>query len=229
MVRRRTTKPAAAFAGFSASEAAAYDAWYDTPAGSKVARAEERRLLAALAALGEVRTLLDAGSGSGYFARAFARVGLTVTAVEPSVAMVRQAVTRGGPPAYLRAVAEQLPLATGSVDAVTMVTSLEFMVDQVEALCEAARVARRGLVLGVLNRCAPVNLRRAVVARFRPSPFRQARFLTPWGLERLVRRALGGRVAAISRQTVLWPARSPRPLHRLPFGALIVMTVRLRN
>jgi hypothetical protein len=136
----------------------------------------------------------------------------------------------GGESRYARATADALPFRDGSVELVAFITALEFIGRPGMALREAARVARRGLLLGVLNLASPLGLRRTVAARLQPaSPFRAARFRTPWRLELLVRRSLGPRVRAVHWQTAIWPGWLPRRARPRPFGAVIGMLVVLRE
>lgn len=226
----RTSRPAATqpFAALDVAAARRYQAWYATDSGRQVADTEARLLLRLLGRPAGGRTLLDIGTGTGHFARAFAAAGYQVTGLDPAAGMLAVAHELGGGPRYLRGDALALPFVSGSFDVVTMVTSLEFVADQVAALREAGRVARHGLILGVLNLASPLNLKRMLEARTRPSPYRHARFLTPWGVEQRARRALGARVLAVRRRTALWPDSVPAACRRLPFGAFIGCAVALR-
>ena len=80
----------------------------------------------------------DVGAGSGMFAAAWTEwADARAVGVEPSVAMVAR---RAAGVPYVRAVAEQLPLATGSVDVVWVSTALHHFGDQQRAAAEMARV-----------------------------------------------------------------------------------------
>ena len=68
-----------------------------------------------------------------------------------STAMLAEAVPLGSPP-HVLGVALALPFPQATLDRVTLITTLEFVSDPVRVLREAARVARLGLILGVLNR-----------------------------------------------------------------------------
>jgi SAM-dependent methyltransferase len=132
-----------------------------------------------------------------------------------------------GGPAYALGAAEQLPFRSGSFDLVSFVTSLEFVERPEIALAEAARVARHGLLLGVLNAASPLGVGRKSEAQFRPTVFRGARFYTPWGLSRLIRRTLPERASVLGWSTVVWPDRTPAWLRRQPLGGCIGMAVGL--
>jgi SAM-dependent methyltransferase len=96
--------------------------------------------------------LLDVGCGSGYFSRRFAAAGLGVTGIDPDPAMIDYAHKRDGAVRYLRGSATALPTGDASFDYVSAITSLCFVAEPELALREIWRVARRAVVLGLLNR-----------------------------------------------------------------------------
>jgi SAM-dependent methyltransferase len=130
---------------------ATYDSWYRTPRGAWIGDVEFDLLLRLLRPLPGT-SLLDAGSGTGYFSRRFAAAGLRVTGVDPDPAMLGYARDRDGSVVYLRGSATALPLADAAFDYVSAITSLCFVAEPELALREMWRVARRAVVLGLLNR-----------------------------------------------------------------------------
>lgn len=219
------------FRAYSAVAAQGYEAWYQTPAGGANAAEEERALGAMLATLPQAETVLEVGCGTGHFTRWLADTAhySRVLGVDPSPGMLAVARAAGGSSQYLRAAAEALPFAAASVDVVVFITTLEFLPDPERALQEAARVARQGLVLGVLNRASPLGLRRTVAAWFRPSVYRAAEMSTVGSLGRLLQRALPGQVQVVHWTTALWPRGTPRPLRRLPCGGFIALAAALQR
>lgn len=190
-----------------------------------MADAEEALLGEMLGLLPGARSLLEVGCGTGHFARWFAAQGLRVVGLDASPAMLAVACERDGGRDYVLGSAEQLPFADHSFDIVAFITSLEFVADPAAALREAGRVARRGLLLGVLNLASPLGVGRKAQALYRPSPYRAAVFSTPWGLARLIRRALPGEVCSIRWRTTLWPSWVPQAARRLPCGGFIGVAV----
>lgn len=88
--------------------------------------------------------VLDVGTGEGQLARLLAAQGSRVVGVDPTAAQLVAATERGGGPAYARAAAERLPIATGSLDAVLACLVFEHIPDHVPAISEVARVLRPG-------------------------------------------------------------------------------------
>jgi SAM-dependent methyltransferase len=97
------------------------------------------------------QTLLDVGSGTGYFSRRFAESGLRVTGIDPAPDMIRYAQTRGDNVEYIEGSALQLPFESQSFDFCAAVTSLCFVPEPEKALAEMWRVSRYGMALGLLN------------------------------------------------------------------------------
>src|SRR5579863_8676628 len=83
--------------------------------------------------------VLDLGAGTGKLTALLAARGADVTAVEPDEAMLEELCRRVPSVRALRAPAEAIPLADGSVDAVLCAQSLHWF-DQSRAMPEIARV-----------------------------------------------------------------------------------------
>jgi SAM-dependent methyltransferase len=128
-----------------------YEAWYQTARGSWIASREfdlMRRLLDPPADA----TLLDVGCGTGHFSRRFAAAGLRVAGLDPDPAMLGHARGLGDGVSYLLGTGTSLSFGDNTYDYVTAVTSLCFIADPEQALREMWRVARRAVLLGLLNR-----------------------------------------------------------------------------
>ncbi|MBN1889419.1 MAG: hypothetical protein JW850_15600, partial [Thermoflexales bacterium] len=105
-----------------------------------------------------------------------------------------------------------------------MVTTLEFLERPQEALAEARRVARRGVVLGVLNRWSLLGLQRRLGGLFRPTVYDAARFYGVGELKRLLR-LITREQARVVWRTTLFPRGWPWSQARLPWGGFIGMAV----
>jgi SAM-dependent methyltransferase len=106
--------------------------------GYTAVRREDPRIAARIrAALGDARTVLNVGAGTG----AYEPPDLDVVAVEPSEVMIAQRPEGAAP--VVRAHAEELPFADGSFDAAMAVLSDHHWEDHERGLAELRRVARR--------------------------------------------------------------------------------------
>jgi SAM-dependent methyltransferase len=92
------------------------------------------------AALGDARTVVNVGAGTGSY-----EPPLQVVAVEPSAVMLAQRPVGAAP--AVRARAEALPFADGAFDAALAVLTTHHWADAGAGLAEMARVAGRQVVL----------------------------------------------------------------------------------
>ena len=115
---------------------------YDTIGATyTVTRRTEPRIAARIwAALGDARTVLNVGAGTG----SYEPPGRDVTAVEPS-ALMRAQRSAGAAPC-VAAAAESLPFDDQSFDAAMAVSTVHHWQDPIAGLREMRRVARRVVV-----------------------------------------------------------------------------------
>jgi len=131
-----------------------YEAWYATRRGAWIGE-EEYRLISSLLAPRPNETLLDVGCGTGYFTRRFAAIAAegNVVGADIDLDTLRFAVGHSARSiGFVAADAHQLPFRDKSFDLVVGITSLCFIREEKQALREMLRVARRRVVLGLLNR-----------------------------------------------------------------------------
>jgi SAM-dependent methyltransferase len=131
-----------------------YEAWYATQRGAWIGE-EEYRLIASLLAPNPSDTLLDVGCGTGYFTRRFATgvAERNVLGADTDLNMLRFAEGHSAHNiGFVASDARRLPFRDGSFDLVVSVTALCFIREEQQALREMLRVARRRVVLGLLNR-----------------------------------------------------------------------------
>ena len=115
---------------------------YDTIGATyTVTRCTEPRIAAQIwAALGDARTVLNVGAGTG----SYEPPGRDVTAVEPSAVMRAQRPADAAP--CVAAAAENLPFGDQSFDAAMAVSTVHHWPDPIAGLREMRRVARRVVV-----------------------------------------------------------------------------------
>lgn len=104
-------------------------------------RADPRIAAAVHAALGDARTVVNVGAGTG----SYEPTDRPVIPIEPSTAMALQR-DPALPPAVL-GVAESVPLADGTADAAMAMLTMHHWADVTRGLAELIRVARRRIVL----------------------------------------------------------------------------------
>jgi ubiquinone/menaquinone biosynthesis C-methylase UbiE len=115
---------------------------YDTIGATYTAmrRTEPRIAAQVWAALGDARTVLNVGAGTGSYEPS----GRDVTAVEPSAVMRAQRPADAAP--CVAATAESLPFGDQSFDAAMAFATVDHWQDPIAGLLEMRRVARRVVV-----------------------------------------------------------------------------------
>ena len=151
-----TSKPNPAVAiqrEYYTETAARYDSMHAHEGGTD---ASITKFMYAIAAMLEVRTILDVGTATGATVRDLKRAlpGVFVCGVEPVGALVQQAVKNGitasGP--IVQATGEALPFATASFDTVCEFATLHHAANPSAVVNEMLRVARKAVFLCDSNR-----------------------------------------------------------------------------
>ena len=126
--------------------------------------------------LGDGRTVLDLGAGTGKLTRALVSTGARVIAVEPGEAMLAQLRTVLPDVEATQGAAESIPLADASVDAVTVGQAFHWF-RHVEAVPELRRVLRDGGAVALIwnNRDPDDALQTEITNLIRSLPARRAR------------------------------------------------------
>jgi ubiquinone/menaquinone biosynthesis C-methylase UbiE len=177
-----------------------YEAWYETT-GRRADRLEKALLKRLLACFPRADNLLEVGCGTGHFTRWFEELGLQTAGLGSSLPRLTEAI-RLSCPLCVRGDALALPFLDDAFDLIALITTLEFVTDPVQALSEALRVSRQGVLLGVLNRQSLLGWQR----KKEGGPIWDlARFFALAELTHLVRRAAAGRRVEVVWRTTLWP------------------------
>ncbi len=112
--------------------------------GRKFPLSEELGELCAALQPAPHKVFVDVACSEGLYARTLAGNGAAVFAVEHSVAMLRKVVRRSGdlPVVAVQAVAQHMPLRSGSLDGAAVGGSMNEIGDRLGAVAEMARVIR---------------------------------------------------------------------------------------
>ncbi len=208
---------------FDERVAAHYEAWYKTPSGQRAVVLEEAALWRLLQHFPEAHSVLEVGAGTGHFTRWFRGKGLAAVGLDLSAAMLAQAEKLNGV-TLVEGDACQLPFARNAFDLVAFITTLEFLPRAREALGDGLRVARQGILLGVLNRWSPLGVRRRLRGVFHPSIYNEAHFYSVRELQRLLW-SLTGEQAHLVWETTLLPSWWPKRATDQPWGGFITMAL----
>jgi len=208
---------------FDERVAAHYEAWYETSKGHRADELEKVVLGWLLQGFSGSGSVLELGCGTGHFTRWLSDEGLAAVGLDLSAAMLAEAQALDGVP-LVQSDARRLPFADGAFDLTAFITTLEFLGRPREALVEALRVARHGVLLGVLNRWSVLGLQRRLVGLFHQTVYDEAHFYGVGELKRLLRSVTGGK-GHIAWRTTLFPRRCPWSQASLPWGGFIGMAL----
>ena len=209
---------------FDGDVASHYEAWYETPEGRRADELEKAVLGWLLQGFTRSSSVLELGCGTGHFSRWLGDEGLAAVGLDLSAAMLTEAQALDGVP-LVQSDAQRLPFTDSAFDIAAFITTLEFLKRPRETLAEALRVARCGVLLGVLNRWSLLGLQRRLAALFRATVYDTAHFYGVGELKRLLRSVTSGR-GHIAWRTTLFPQRWQA---RLPWGGFIGMALVVRD
>ena len=172
---------------FDRNSAERFDWWRRTPEGQRALDLELGLIKRVLRPqVGD--SVLDVGCGPAFHLRKFRDWNMRPVGIDASEAMVEFAQQRVGfhIPVF-HGDAANLPFEDRSFDIVLFNTSLEFIDSPDSALREAVRVARKKLMIVILNACSLLSLSMRVTRIFKNDCYHQARLLNLWTLRKLIR------------------------------------------
>ncbi len=211
-----------------------YESWFRSDVGRSAFALQKDLLLKVWGPVSPQR-VLEVGCGSGVFLEWFNSLGHMVTGIDPSTTSLELARRRmGGRAGLNRGFAEDLPYSDNEFDTVSLITSLEFVEDPSKALQEAFRVARRTVLLGVLNRYSIGRVHDFIERFWKESLYSHAHSFSIFQLKKMSARILHGQVPIKWRTGFTLPPPLMKYMHYmercpvchcLPFGHFIAMRI----
>lgn len=205
-----------------------YEQWYE----GRYKRAEvfQKKVIGGLVRKDDrVKTLLEFGCGTTRFTRWWKEVGIEASGGDISPLMLGQGVQLFDGDLVL-ADSHFMPFKDATFDALAFITTFEYYRDPVQVIQEAARVARHGLVFGMMNRNSPKFVRRRVQQQFGENPFYvTATFYTPAKLIEVIDTALAGRRYSIEWSCTGLPRWFPVQQWSIPWGDFFGLYVKLED
>jgi ubiquinone/menaquinone biosynthesis C-methylase UbiE len=205
-----------------------YESYYET----KYRRADllEKKLLKnLLEQLGPAQNLLEVGCGTGHFTRWMKTLELECYGLDLSHLMLKEAKRLWVDGPLLQGESNHLPFKAKSFDVVAFIACLEYMPDIAAVLTEAARVARKGIMIGLMNKWSPPTIRRIVQVKMGKNPYyKNARFYSISDMKHILRETFGDRYAIVYWTTTVF-ARifGSKESAMFPFGSFLGMAVKL--
>jgi ubiquinone/menaquinone biosynthesis C-methylase UbiE len=220
--------PAASWEAFEAA-ASTYDAWYASPRGQRAAAAERALLEWLLVPFPHAASVLDVGCGTGHFTGWLAARFPYVVGLDRAPGMLAALRRQHRCLPVVPGDAHQLPFRRGAVDVAVFVATLEFLERPGEALTEAVRVARQGVILVVLNRWSLGGLSRRWGPQARRPLLGTAHDYAVPAAVRLLRQAAGGRLDRLRWTSTLFPDGLWRVRAAVPLGNVFGVAGVLRS
>ncbi|MDR3569337.1 MAG: class I SAM-dependent methyltransferase [Syntrophobacteraceae bacterium] len=219
---------------FSLADVERYERWFGSAKGKRALEFEQG-LFSEVWRPVSAQRVLEVGCGAGVFLEWFRARGHMVTGLDPSSVSLELARERLGNKVRLtQGFAEDLPFEDNEFDTVALITTLEFVDEPLLALKEAFRVARRNVLLGVLNGFSLGGLQYRAQRFWKRSIYSRARFFSVFKLSRMCEKILCGAVPIEWRTCFSLPPQllpyfqflERLPLvQRNPFGLFIAMRV----
>ncbi len=204
-----------------------YESWYEGK-GKRADRLEKGVLAFLLQNFNQAESLLEVGCGTSHFTRYFESLGLKCTGYDlsPKMLDIARKLWQGD---LTRGDSARLPFRDSSFDLIAFITCLEFMPRPLEVLKEASRVARQGIIIGLMNRYGISTIRRTVQVWFGKNPFyKHAHFYSLGEIKSLLKKVIDDDLQIVWKATVL-----PKPfgdrVTRIPLGDFLAMAIRLNK
>lgn len=176
-----------------------------------------------------VKTLLEFGCGTTWFTRWWQEIGIEASGGDISPFMLSQALFRFDGDLVM-ADSHYLPFKDNTYDALAFITTFEYYKDPVKVIREAARVARHGIIMGMMNRNTPKLIRRRTQQAFgRNNFYVTATFYTPKKLKAVIDEALQGRDYSIRWKATGLPKWFPVQEWDIAYGDFFAMYIQLND
>ena len=213
---------------FNRAHTDTYELWYE----GRYKRAEvwQKKVMEQLVSKDpRVKTLLEFGCGTTRFTRWWKEIGIEATGGDISPLMLSQAIHLFDGD-LVNADSHHMPFKDNTFDALAFITTFEYYKDPVQVIREAARVARCGIAMGMMNRNSPKVARRRVQQVFGKNPFYvTATFYTPAKLMAIIDEALKGRDYTVEWTCTGLPKWFPMQQWNVPVGDFFGLYVQLND
>jgi ubiquinone/menaquinone biosynthesis C-methylase UbiE len=207
-----------------------YERYYET----KYKRAdilEKKLLIKLLGMFQNVTNLLEVGCGTGHFTRWMDATELECYGVDISVPMLKEAKKLWINGRLLQAEGSRLPFKDKSIDIVTYITSFEFMPDAAFALGEAARVAKKGVIMGLMNKNSVATLSKRFQSMTGANSFYEgAHFYSISDIKKILDKSFPGKYTITFWRTTVFPrVFGDLESARFSLGAFLGVAFELRD
>jgi ubiquinone/menaquinone biosynthesis C-methylase UbiE len=206
-----------------------YESWY-TGKYKRADKLEKTLLLKSLKTLEPVESLLEIGCGTAHFTRWFESEGLKCYGLDLSTLMLEEAKTLWPDGSLFQGESSRLPFKDKIVDVVVFIACMEYMPNPIRVLEEASRIARKGIIIGLMNKWSLPTLRRIIQVRMNKNPYyRNAKFYSILNIKETLKHALDDKYTiSLWSTTVFSKIFGDLESSHFPFGAFLVIAIKLK-
>lgn len=205
-----------------------YELYYE--GAYKRAEVEQKRVMTnLLQSDGRIKTMLEFGCGTTRFTRYWHKIGIDAVGADISPFMLAQGVHlfKGN---LVMADSHYMPFKDDTFDAVAFMNTFEYYQRPEIVLQQAARVAKYGIAMGMMNKFTPKFIRRRVQQSVGRNEFyRTATFYTPKSLQKLVKKALPDRDYEISWKMTGLPSWFPVKEWNYAYGDFFGLYIKFKD
>ena len=190
---------------------------------------EKTLLKTLLETLGHAESLLEVGCGTAHFTRWFESLGLECYGFDLSDLMLKEAKKLWPGGRLFRGESSLLPFKSSSFDTIVFIACMEYMPYLDRVISEAVRVARKGIIIGLMNKWSLPTMRRIIQVKMGKNPYyKNAKFYSILDMKRILKDTLGDKHAISFWSTTVFPKIFGDTQSALiPLGAFLGIAVKL--
>ena len=205
-----------------------YESWY-TGKYKRADKLEKTLLQKLLKTLEPAESLLEVGCGTAHFTRWFESMGLKCYGFDLSSLMLKEAKVLWLGGSLFQGGSSSMPFKDKSFDVVVFIACMEYMPNPIKVLREASRVARKGIIIGLMNRWSLPTIRRIIQVKMNKNPYyKNAKFYSILNVKRMLKHAFNDKYTIPFWSTTVF-SRIFDDLESsyLPFGAFLGIAIKL--
>jgi ubiquinone/menaquinone biosynthesis C-methylase UbiE len=173
--------------------------------------------------------LLEVGCGTAYFTKWFEEIGLEVIGIDISKNMLLFGRKHWNGD-LIQGSSFDLPFRQKSLDFVAFITSLEFMSNPIQIIKEANRIARKGILFGLLNSWSVMAIKRRIQMISKAnSYYKNVHFYSIIEVKKILKSILANRSYSIKWRSTILPSPFNVPISSTPFGAFLGIMVQFHK
>ncbi len=214
----------------SEETARVYEEYY-TAKYQRADRLEKQLLTKLLDHFRDAKSLLEVGCGTGHFTRWIDSKGIESCGIDTSAPMLKAAKKLWTEGCLLQSDGSHLPFKDKSIDLIAYITSLEYLPDAASTFLEAFRVAKKGVIVGLMNKNSASTARKKIEAKTKKESFyKGAHFYSIDDIKNHLHNNFEGKYHILFWSTTFFPkVFGDLESAVFPFGAFLGVAIEVRD